>query len=650
MEEHLQSSPKLSYPIDSGDAKYVSGLSTILVATIQEAKDRISQIEYIFCSQLFPNFQSKSKTLVKIYSEARKAAEDGWKEKERDLLLQVERLQLEKQQAFEEKEALKLEKIKTLGDQEEKSNLLMRIKSQQLIIDELENNLNQKSMEIDKGMELHNRLVQLVQTKASLVVDKGKQLKRHEEKADAFLSNVSSLEKGIEELKEELMGKTTVVSEGKDFKENLLKKMEVQALEIMNNEQLLTDHAKEKTLLLTKLKQMEECIGELRRELKKKTEVVEKGGKLVEELLQQVERNGLEIVEKKEMLEECEKDKKMLLVKVNQLEEKVNQLQLSLRGMNIEGTKGRDSYEMLLQQMATKESELLAMKKKRRDVVERYKSLKSQYNFLCKKLGCIEEEMHPQNTLGNGSDSFKHHQDAKRSPDLEDENLNTFAIARGTNKVKNEADDSMEDARGDKPVQISRFHSPTSSVTTAPKCPFSAKTVLITGRKRSASSWRGTRSNKCIDGPDPHDDFLDTPLENVRGDLNKVTKEEDRNIPIQVPGEICPDSSDDETQDMNVGPIPQKRQMPVPMDSKKGFKYVEPVRKKAERESLKGVECKQCKKFYDAVLPNNEGKESNGNNQNFRCEHHDGVSRHRYRYVPPLTPDGFWNIGFDSEM
>ncbi|XP_038701121.1 protein gamma response 1-like [Tripterygium wilfordii] len=649
MEEHLESSTKFSYHIDNG-AKYVSGLSTILVATIQEAKDRISQIEYIFCSQLFPNFQSKSKTLVKIYSEARKAAKDKWKEKERDLLLQIERLHLEKQQAFEEKEALILEKIKTLGDQEQKSNLLMRLKSQQLRIDELENNLYQKSREVDEGMELHNKLVQLVQSKASLVVDKGKQLKKHEEKADVLLIKVRSLEKRVEELKEELMRKTHEVSEGKELKENLLKKIEVQALEIMNNEQLLTDHAREKTLLLTKLNRMEESDGELRRELRKKTEEVQKGGKLLEELLQQVERNGLEIVEKKEVLEECEKDKKLLLVKVNQLEEKVNQLQLSLRETSIEGTKGRDSYEMLLQQMERKASELLAMKKKRRDAVERYKSLKSQYNFLCKKLGCFEEEMHPPKKSGNGSDSLRHHQDAKSSPDIEDEKVNTFAIACGTNKVKNEADDSMEDARGTIPVQTSRFHSPTSTATTAPKCPFSAKSAPITGRKRSASSWRGTRSNKCIDGPDPHDDFLDTPIENLRGNLTKLMKEEDHNIPIQVPGEICPDSSDDETQDMNVGLISQKMQMPVAMDGKRGFKYVEPVRKKAERESLKGVKCKQCKKFYDAVLPNNEGKESNGNNQSSRCEHHDGVSRHRYRYVPPLTPDGFWNIGFDSEM
>lgn len=83
MEGHLQNSPKLGNPIDGDDAKYVSGLSAILVAKIQEAKDRISQIEYIFCSQLFPNFQSKSKSLQKIYSEAMKAAEEAYKEKER---------------------------------------------------------------------------------------------------------------------------------------------------------------------------------------------------------------------------------------------------------------------------------------------------------------------------------------------------------------------------------------------------------------------------------------------------------------------------------------------------------------------------------------------------------------------------------------
>ncbi|KAH9304292.1 hypothetical protein KI387_008696, partial [Taxus chinensis] len=33
-----------------------------------------------------------------------------------------------------------------------------------------------------------------------------------------------------------------------------------------------------------------------------------------------------------------------------------------------------------------------------------------------------------------------------------------------------------------------------------------------------------------------------------------------------------------------------------------------------------------------------------------RCEHHNEVSQHRYRYVTPATPKGFWNIGFDNDL
>jgi splicing factor 4 len=124
----------------------------------------------------------------------------------------------------------------------------------------------------------------------------------------------------------------------------------------------------------------------------------------------------------------------------------------------------------------------------------------------------------------------------------------------------------------------------------------------------------------------------------------------DPHVVVQKEKNMDPGSSDDETQDANVDRSPGEQRMPVPIGGKRGFKYVEPVRKKAERQNLKGVQCKQCKKFYDAVLPNNGGKSADGNQQNVRCEHHDGVSRHRYKYAPPLTPEGFWNIGFESEM
>ena len=82
----------------------------------------------------------------------------------------------------------------------------------------------------------------------------------------------------------------------------------------------------------------------------------------------------------------------------------------------------------------------------------------------------------------------------------------------------------------------------------------------------------------------------------------------------------------------------------VDPSGKPPFKFVEPIRKKAERENLQGATCQICQKFYDAVL---EGDAKS--TVEFRCNHVDN-SRHRFRYVPLETPQGFWNIGFDTEV
>lgn len=57
---------------------------------------------------------------------------------------------------------------------------------------------------------------------------------------------------------------------------------------------------------------------------------------------------------------------------------------------------------------------------------------------------------------------------------------------------------------------------------------------------------------------------------------------------------------------------------------------MEPIRKKAERKNLNGVECKQCKRFYDAVISDAKGRDGEVHKSDLRCEHHEGVSRHRY--------------------
>ncbi|KAK3409139.1 hypothetical protein EUGRSUZ_J01260 [Eucalyptus grandis] len=531
MDKYDDNSPKVGVSLDHDDVKHVSGLSTILVASIQEAKDRISQIEYIFCSQLYPNFQSKSRSLQKIYSEAMEAAENAWKEKESNLLLQTEKLLLEKEQVSKENQSLRKEMAKLSREQDERlKELADEQENRQLKIDELESELRRKTKEIDEGIDLQQKLLQLVQSNTSALAIKGKETKEQEEKTRALLAKQENLENMVKALKEE---------------------------------------------------QFEE--------------------------------------------------RQFLSCKVKNLEEKVNDLQACLRQKSSHTEGG--SEENLLQLVKCKTSELLSERKKKKDLFDAYKRLKSQYNYLRTKLGLINEDKLPQ------------------SKSFEEEDIMRCPQNRPSASLKEEisVEDHLEADKGIGPIKNSRSLSPSSKYI-ASKCQIGEKSTAAVGTKRNASDWRDTRSNQPLGGPDPHDDFLNTPFENVQRNLNEAANEENRRSPAHNMKEIDRSFSDDETQDMNVDPCPKKQQVAAPSAGKQSFKYVEPVRRKAERENLKGVECRQCKKFYDAVLPDDESKDNDNNKRNLRCEHHDGVSRHRYKYVPPMTPEGFWNIGFESEM
>ncbi|KAM1607911.1 hypothetical protein ACFXTH_028628 [Malus domestica] len=607
-------------PIDSerDDVDYVSGLSTLLVATIQEAKDRISHIEYVFCNQLYTYFQSKSNSFQKF--------ENQWKEKEDDLLRQIETLRAERQQTLEENRLLKLDKGNPPRESEEKVNqLLAELKGVQFKGNELERMLKQKSAEVDKGMELESKLLGVIQSKDADIMDKKKQLKENEKSINALLAKLIDLQNRVDELQEELGEKTNQIANGKDLEENLSRKIEHQSSEIVNKERVLNDQEEEKKLLMAKLEILEENVSKLQKELLSKNNEVEG----------------------------CLREKNLLLAKVTGLEEKVDELQVDLRGMAGEVGKRTDLCEKLHQQIESMSSGLLAERKKYTDLTVAYKNLKSQHNYLRTKLGLTRENMQLQNKTEDRSDLLRNDQNPSTSHEIVEKNQNGSAAALCTKNARNEisCNNNSEDVKGGKPIQATSPISPTSFFPIAPKCPPSSKSTLVAGRKRPASSWVDTRSRQGQDGRDPHDDFLDTPLENIRGNLNKATKEQVPDRPVPAPNDMSLDSSDDETQDVNAVIRPHKQQLPVPVPGKNGFKFVEPVRKKAERENLKGVECKQCKKFYDAVLPNDgSGKDTDNNKHNFRCEHHEGVSRHRYRYAPPLTPEGFWNIGFESEM
>lgn len=423
MEEGLHNSPQLRYPVDSGDAKYVSSLSTILVATIQEAKDRISQIEYIFCSQLYPNFQLQSKANQKIHSEAIKAAENKWKKEEAELLLQIENLQHEKakfvnvanglpdsvyelqeklkqkaQEAAEGKELheklLKLleskdasivTKDKILKEQEEKQTQLLVIQRslEEKVVD-LKSKLMQKSREVDEGMVLHNNLLQIIESKSSAIAKKAKQLKESEEKTNMLLDKLKSLEKKVDVLEEELRKSVDEVAKEKEKQESLLQKIEQQDLKMINNEQILHEYVMEKEVLRAKLENLEEDVNALSKELTKKCEEVEKGKILQEQLHEQINLYQSRNLKYEQQLEKIETDKKH----VNRFHS--------------------EHFESLTKENSSKE--LVLERKKRREIASAYKSLKSQYNFLCTRFGLTKENMLVHNKLDGENNTSWHHQ------------------------------------------------------------------------------------------------------------------------------------------------------------------------------------------------------------------------------------------------
>ncbi|KAK9528039.1 hypothetical protein VZT92_014540 [Zoarces viviparus] len=66
------------------------------------------------------------------------------------------------------------------------------------------------------------------------------------------------------------------------------------------------------------------------------------------------------------------------------------------------------------------------------------------------------------------------------------------------------------------------------------------------------------------------------------------------------------------------------------------FAHMAVVRKKDERRKLKGATCKECEIYY-AHLPE-EAKQKKLS----------ACSRHRFLYIPPSTPENFWEVGFPS--
>lgn len=324
-----------------------------------------------------------------------------------------------------------------------------------------------------------------------------------------------------------------------------------------------------------------------------------------------------------------------------------------------EMSREREAHQLLLQQMELKDNDLRLAQNKVNLVTAKYKDLKSQYNHLLEKVDQNERSKSPLNRKTSGSPSSK-----RKLKDLQDAEKESIKLVSKAEDQKNAPSSSTKAQHAPHATSArSMFSNSRLSLPSHPTNP-PHKNSASTSKTDASSSftrpghWRETRARKEPGVVDPHDDFLDTPLEAVRNTIrNPTTREEALALAAPPPQDMDFNNSDDETQDINIAtqglnniPVPKQRSTISIHPPNKGFKYTEPVRKKADRENLKGVECKQCKKFYDAVLPDGRVNGNGMDSTSMRCEHHDGVSRHRYRYAPPSTPEGFWNIGFESEM
>lgn len=94
----------------------------------------------------------------------------------------------------------------------------------------------------------------------------------------------------------------------------------------------------------------------------------------------------------------------------------------------------------------------------------------------------------------------------------------------------------------------------------------------------------------------------------------------------------------------------QNEQKNLPLADNYEYKYQQVVRRKDERERLPAFECESCRKFFEALETWGQPSEIG---QVLSCGHTVQLSkealmqvggRHRYRYKPPDTPRGYWDM------
>lgn len=177
-------------------------------------------------------------------------------------------------------------------------------------------------------------------------------------------------------------------------------------------------------------------------------------------------------------------------------------------------------------------------------------------------------------------------------------------------------------------------HSRLGGETVDMDCTLVSETVLLKMKKQEQKEKSPNGDIKMNDSlEDMFDRTTHEEYESCLADsFSHVPDEEESSASTKTPN-IPGDKQDRVKQKAFVEPYFKDKERETSIQN---FPYIDVVRKKEERKKLLGHTCKECEIFY-ADLPAEE-----------REKKLTSCSRHRFRYIPPSTPENFWEVGFPS--
>ncbi|KAI5059454.1 hypothetical protein GOP47_0025773 [Adiantum capillus-veneris] len=258
----------MEHAIDDKKDRYLLGLCTLFVATIEDAKDRISQLELVFCCQLFPAFQNKlleSRQALQESEDLHSQALQEWQASREELLREIQELRTDRESRIlhlrQELQGL-LGEIQARAEEASQCKLELQEQSKlhKLEVGELQQELSRLRRELkvtnppsedrlregppgnEQGASLQSKLVKLSGEAADLRQENSKLLQENQK--------FSQLSAELRSLKSKMPSATPTVpdmsSDSKDLQLKLEQKSQERSLECFRRQLLSAEVEKER--------------------------------------------------------------------------------------------------------------------------------------------------------------------------------------------------------------------------------------------------------------------------------------------------------------------------------------------------------------------------------------------------------------------